>query len=185
VFGGRFQKMDSLLAAAATAFFNTQLSFHLPEKAGSMPIFDCRSFVVPNLLEAYHCFLWRQQDCRKNAISMTAQAHFSHKTLQGLNGPQMIQRLKDEYDLDFDTMPACFRLGTFARRLKVLKTLPLETVEKLKAIDRDFDPTMTVERSEVQTMSVNIRDLENPVEHLFKGSPPSFRADAGSVRDEG
>jgi hypothetical protein len=50
--GGRFQKLTSILAAMATAFFNRQLAQALPEKAERLPIFDCRAWVVPSLEEA-------------------------------------------------------------------------------------------------------------------------------------
>ena len=72
-FDGRFQKMESLLASYATAFFNKKLAEFLPEKEDELPTFDARAFVVPNLMEAYHALLWRQQDATKNAISMAAQ----------------------------------------------------------------------------------------------------------------
>lgn len=73
-FDGRFQKMESLLASYATAFFNKKLAEFLPEKEDELPTFDARAFVVPNLMEAYHALLWRQQDATKNAISMAAQS---------------------------------------------------------------------------------------------------------------
>lgn len=171
VFDGRFQKLDSLLAATATAFFNSRLSSCLPTKATELPIFDCRSFVVPNLLEAYHCFLWRQQDCRKNAISMVAQSMFSHKSLQGMNGLQMIQRIKNEKGIDFESYSARHRLGTFVRRVKSLQPLSSETIEKLSRIGRPFDPAAKVERSSLEMLSMELRTLEDPIGYLFKGSP--------------
>lgn len=182
VFDGRFQKMDSLLAAYASAIFNRDLQTFIPEKGACTEIFDCRSFVVPNLLEAYHAVLWRQQDCTKNSISMAAQSLFSHKSLQGMSGPQMIQRMADEKRTDFDMFPIEFRLGTFARRVKVVKPLSDETIAKLQNIGRNFDPAQAVERSETQFLSFSLRDLDNPVEFLFKGSTPMFKADSGSFK---
>jgi tRNA(His) 5'-end guanylyltransferase len=182
VFDGRFQKMDSLLAAYASSIFNRELQTFIPEKGACTEIFDCRSFVVPNLLEAYHAVLWRQQDCTKNAISMAAQSMFSHKSLQGMSGPQMIERMADEKRTDFDIFPIEFRLGTFARRVKVVKPLSDETIAKLQNIGRNFDPATAVERSETQYLSFALRDLDNPVEFLFKGCPPMFKADSGGFK---
>lgn len=181
VFDGRFQKMDSLLAAYASSIFNRELQTFIPEKGACTEIFDCRSFVVPNLLEAYHAILWRQQDCTKNAISMAAQSMFSHKSLQGLNGQTMIAKMWADKGVQFDQFPAEFRLGTFARRVKVVKPLSAETIEKLKNIGRGFDPAQAIERSEIQFSSFLLRELENPVEFLFKGAPGMFRAEAGTI----
>ena len=183
VFDGRFQKMDSLLAAYASSVFNRELQTFIPEKGACTEIFDCRSFVVPNLLEAYHAVLWRQQDCTKNAISMAAQSLFSHKSLQGMNGPSMIERMQVERGISFAVdYPIEFRIGTFARRVKVKRPFDAETIEKLRAIGRGFDPAQEVERSETQFLSFLLRDLDNPVEFLFKGCPPMFKADAGSFQ---
>jgi hypothetical protein len=173
--------MDSLLAAYASSVFNRELQSFILERGGTTEIFDCRSFVVPNLLEAYHAVLWRQQDCTKNAISMAAQSMFSHKSLQGMSGPQMIERMSYEKNTDFDLFPIEFRLGTFARRVKRFAQLSTETIEKLKNIGRNFDPATEVERSETQYLSFLLRDLEDPVGFLFKGALPSFKADAGNI----
>ena len=178
VFDGRFQKMDSLLAASASVYFNRQLDFYLPEKAALelMPIFDCRAFVVPNLLEAYHCFLWRQQDCTMNAISTAAQSMFSHKSLQGMSGPQMIERMHEERKVVFDFLDDRFRLGTFARRTKVLMPMAPEVVEKLHLLGKPVDSTKLVERSVIETCSVPLRDLEDPIGFLFKGGSAATKA---------
>lgn len=184
VFDGRFQKMDSLLAAYASSVFNRELQTYIPEKGASTEIFDCRSWVVPNLLEAYHSILWRQQDCTKNAISMAAQSIFSHKFLQGMNGPTMVAKMWSDRGVEFEKFPSEFRLGTFARRVKVVKPLPPETIEKLKMIGRNFDPAQAVERSEIQMVSLPLRELEDPIGFLFKGAAATFRAATGSVQDD-
>lgn len=174
VFDGRFQKMDSLLAAYASSIFNRDLETFIREKGACTEIFDCRSFAVPNLLEAYHSILWRQQDCAKNAISMAAQALFSHKSLQGMKGHEMIKRLKDEAGVEFSSYPPEFRNGSFARRVKVMKPMDDDLLKKLSA-KGVMMPTAAIERSELQFLSVSLKDLENPVEHLFKSAPPSFK----------
>ena len=42
-----------------TAFFNTHLAAAIPERAGTMALFDCRVWSVPNKDEAANMFLWR------------------------------------------------------------------------------------------------------------------------------
>lgn len=175
-FDGRLQKMDSLLAAAGTAKFNQELETFVPEKAAELPIFDCRTFVVPNLLEAYHSILWRQQDCTKNAISMAAQSMFSHKSLQGQNSSVMQERMFAEKGVNFNNYPAFFRRGTFARRVKVMKPLPASTIEKLKSIGRADWSTEPCERSEIQVCNAWLQRMEDPISFLFKGGPERYKA---------
>jgi tRNA(His) 5'-end guanylyltransferase len=157
-FAGRFQKMESLLAAYATAFFNTHLSFHLPEKAGAMPVFDARAFVVPNEREAYHTVLWRQQDCTKNAISMAAQSMFSHKSLQGLHGPEMQERMWKEKGVNFNDYPAAFKRGTFVSRAKVLRVLDEAELARIPEAHR---PTGPVERTETKVRDIWLAKEDN------------------------
>lgn len=178
-FDGRFQKMESLIASFATAKFNQLLPKYLPEKADLLPIFDCRAFVVPNLLEAYHTFLWRQQDCTKNAISMAAQTYFSHKSLQGQNGSVMQERLWHDAGINFNEYPAFFRRGTFARRVKILKPLDAETVSKLEALGRPFS-NEPAERSEIQVSHGWLSKLEDPISYLFKSGAETYQAASGT-----
>lgn len=167
-FSGRFQKLDSVLAGYASAYFNKQLPFHLPEKADQVPCFDCRSFVVPSLQEAYHSFLWRQQDCTKNAISMAAQALFSHKSLIGLNGKMMQERMWAERQINFNDYPAFFKRGTFVRRVKEERVL---TAEQLAKIPEQHRPTGPVERSFIDRVDIWLSKQESGVDVLFKGAP--------------
>ena len=174
-FSGRFQKLDSLLASFATAKFNQILETYIPEKGAELPTFDCRSFVVPNLLEAYHSFLWRQQDCTKNAISMAAQSMFSHRRLQGLHGPQMQELMFKEHGVNFNDYPAFFKRGTFARRIKVMKPLEQASIDKIVAVGKPI-PTI-VERSEIQQSTAWLTKLEDPISFLFKGGQETYKAD--------
>jgi len=167
-FMGRFQKMDSLLAAFATAFFNQQLPFHLPSKVGQLPTFDCRSFVVPTLQEAYHCVLWRQQDATKNAISMAAQSMFSHKELQGKHGPQMQEMMWKFKGVNFNDYPPFFKRGVFARRVREARMLTPEQLAKVPAKHR---PTGPVERSFIDAVDIWLSKQPDGVAALFHGAP--------------
>lgn len=166
-FLGRFQKMDSLLAAFATAFFCSELAARIPEKAGYLATFDCRSFVVPTLQEAYHCFLWRQQDATKNAISMAAQSMFSHKSLQGLHGPQMQEKMWAEKGVNFNDYPAFFKRGMFARRVREERVL---TDEQLSRIPEQHRPTGPVVRSFIDAVDIWLTKQPDAVATLFYGA---------------
>lgn len=168
-FDGRFQKMESLLAAYATAFFNKNLVPYLPEKANEMPIFDARAFVVPNLMEAYHALLWRQQDATKNAISMAAQSMFSHKALQKKNGAEMQEMMFQSHGINFNDYPSFFKRGTFARRVKRERML---TEVELANIAEDYRPTGPVVRTSVEAVDIWLSRQVEPLNVLFFDAEP-------------
>jgi tRNA(His) 5'-end guanylyltransferase len=170
-FNGRFQKLESLTAAFTTAYFNRQLPAVLPEKGAALPIFDSRAFVVPTIEEAYHVFLWRQQDATKNAISMAAHTYFSHRSLQGAHGPEMQERLFKEKGINFNDYPSFFRRGTFVKRQKVVKPIDSELVNKLTAKGVPV-PTGPIERTVLTVFDCWLSREEDPVSILFGDGMP-------------
>lgn len=168
-FNGRFQKLESVLAGYASAYFSAQLQTdRIPEKKGHVECFDCRAFVVPSLLEAYHSFLWRQQDATKNAISMAAQSMFPHKSLIGLNGKMMQEKMWVEKQVNFNDYPYFFKRGTFVRRSKYSRQL---NEDELALIPSKYWPAGPVERSFIDRLDIWLSKQEAPVDVLFKGAP--------------
>jgi tRNA(His) guanylyltransferase len=86
LFGGRTQKLTSVLAAMATAKFNQEVLKRMPDRAELLPVFDARVFNMPNHDEMVNCVLFRALDCVKNSITMAASAYYSHKELHGKSG---------------------------------------------------------------------------------------------------
>ena len=169
-FDGRFQKLESLTAAFASVMFNFHVAELLPEKSAFPAIFDSRAFVVPTIKEAYHAILWRQQDATKNAISMAAHVYFSHKSLQGQDGPTMQERLWSEKGVNFNDYPAFFKRGVFVKRHKVLKTLLPSELERIPEAHR---PTGPVERTVVEPMDVWLSKEADPMAILFGDAMPT------------
>lgn len=60
-YGRKVRKIVSLLAGAASARFSLEL--------GCVVKFDCRVAAVPNVQTAVDEFLWRQEDCNRNALN--------------------------------------------------------------------------------------------------------------------
>jgi tRNA(His) 5'-end guanylyltransferase len=168
-FDGRFQKLESLTASYAAAVFNVNIEAFLVEKAGQLATFDSRAFVVPTLREAYHAFLWRQQDAVKNAISMAAHTYFSHKSLQGLHGNEMQEKLFQEKGINFNDYPAFFKRGTFVKRHKVLKEL--SQIELLQ-IPEQHRPTGPVTRTVLTKFDCWLSREEDPLSILFGDEMP-------------
>lgn len=162
-FDGRLQKIETLTASFASVYFNKHLRNYLPQKADELPIFDSRAFAVPNVQEAYHSLLWRQQDCTKNAISMAAQSMYKQSELQGKNGSEL-QEMMFQKGVNFNDYPFFFKRGTFARREGVERELSYAELQKIPA---EYRPTGPVVRSEIVTHDYWLSKLPNPIETLF------------------
>lgn len=77
-YDGNIQKITSISAALATAYFNK-----IRDKQGvaKLAFFDSRVFTIPDRMEVENYFIWRQNDCVRNSISMLAQSLYAHKDL--------------------------------------------------------------------------------------------------------
>lgn len=125
LFSGRVQKLVSIVSSVATAKFN-QLCFvrggdYRYRAMEMLPSFDARIFQPqsraedPVNMELINAFLWREQDCRKNSVSMAAHSMFSHKSLQGKDRHEMVA-LMQEANFDYDMLPDYFKKGTYLKR---------------------------------------------------------------------
>lgn len=123
-FDNNLQKLVSVSSSIFTAKFNqlrtlrilksTELSeYEKYAKIESMKlaVFDSRVWSISDPVEVYNAFVWRQQDCTKNAISMAASAVFSHKELHKLNGNQKQEKLFSEKGINFNDYPTDTKRG--------------------------------------------------------------------------
>lgn len=107
-FDKNLQKLVSVSSSMASAWFNR---FFKTEGKGKKPaFFDSRVFVLP-INEVVNYFIWRQNDATKNSVSMVAQHHFSHKSLQGLKSAQMQERLFSEKGINWNDLPVWQKRG--------------------------------------------------------------------------
>ncbi len=172
-FGGRVQKLASVMAGIASVEFlkSIQNIPDLAHYADRSPHFDCRIVQLPTEVEAANMMLWREMDATKNAISMAAQAEFSSRMLECVNGVQKISMLKDK-GIEFDDYPDFFKRGTWVRRTTVLKTL---TDEELAGIPDEYrpDPGHLFTRSEVKVIDMpSFRTVTNRVGVVFNQEDP-------------
>lgn len=159
-FDGRVQKLESVLASMAGAFFvqdilekayvtyasnksglyseEAQAIFDLKLRVLKYtPCFDCRVFNVPSMDELANCFLWRENDAIKNSISGMALNFYSHNELQNKNSDEKIHMMRMKgYCFYEDTDPAFMR-GTFYHRENYLKDLTDEEVAKIPEKQRE------------------------------------------------
>lgn len=114
-FDGNVQKLCSVSASIMTACFNDR---RLERPRPSVPAtFDARVFTIPDRTEVINYFLWRQRDCVRNSIMSTAQAHFGHKWLHGLNTDQIQDLLWKEAGINWNDQPDGFKRGRVIQRV--------------------------------------------------------------------
>lgn len=99
-FDGNLQKMCSVSSSMMTAEFNRHRLVRAcgiesgdKYKKTKLAYFDSRVFTIPDRTEVMNYFVWRNQDCSRNSVSMLAQQHFSHGELQSKNTPEMHEML--------------------------------------------------------------------------------------------
>lgn len=128
-FSFRLCKMQSLIAAMATAKFNQMYAKMAYDYRGyglkkfdmkEYPTctFDCKVWTVPNANDAYAWFLYRQNDCIKNSKSQTAQTYIPHKGLVGLNADEMIAKCKEVAGVDWYKYPNDRRFGRIIKKVE-------------------------------------------------------------------
>lgn len=113
-FDGNLQKMVSVAASLMTGYFNqtsTCATLSNPRTA----FFDCRAFQIPDPVEVENYFLWRQNDWKRNSVSMVAQSLYSHKQLHGKCIKEMLEMIAQK-DVDYESFPEYLRFGTLITR---------------------------------------------------------------------
>lgn len=90
-FGGKVQKIVSVAAGYASAYWNQLREDYNTDLA----VFDARVFTLPLVEEVKNYLVWRQADAQRNAIFLAANSVYSHKELYGKSFSQKRQMLLD------------------------------------------------------------------------------------------
>jgi hypothetical protein len=98
LFGGKKEKIVSILASMATAYFNlvrySELGLDIRPAN-----FDCRVFAVPSESEAINYLLWRYRDATRNSILSFSQCEFGKKKIWGFNISQLLDRINNNDEI--------------------------------------------------------------------------------------
>lgn len=183
-FDGRLHQFDSVLASFATVFFNKNLAKYLPEKKDELPLFDCQTFVVPNLMEAYNELLWRQQDAAKSAISMAARSMFTPSQLQHKSVLEMREMMFGKRGINFDDYPSFFKRGLFARRVNATRPPDAEPSNKIRGRSRSERECPALDDSSVEVVDIWLSKQVDPVRVVFYGDPVAAVAEKASILEE-
>ena len=130
VFDFRMCKMQSIIAAYATSYFNRAYQNLLiknsktfddfKEKFNNAPLFefDAKVWTVPDESEAYKWMLYRQNDCIRNSKSQAAQTYLSHNQLMKKNTEEQIELLYQEKGIKWSDYPADQKFGRLVHKIK-------------------------------------------------------------------
>ncbi len=174
MFNRRIFKLTSVLAGMASSKFAILgMSVWSERVMRQTPCFDARVYCLPSEVELANCFLWREQDASKNAISMAAQAQYSHKELHQKSGPDKRAMLLEK-GIDFEAYPAFFRRGRYLRR--ELRMVPLPEEARLRIPDGKRPPAgHLVQRSSIEVADLPpLGSLTNRCDVLFRGALPEW-----------
>jgi tRNA(His) 5'-end guanylyltransferase len=166
LFGGRFQKLHSVLAAHASALF-ARIAMANALRADrnwphSLPTFDCRVWQVPDLDTALDALIWREDDATKNSVAMLAQAHFSHKELHCKDRHDMLDMLHAK-GVNWNAQPTHFKRGIYIKNRVVHRPLTEEERSHIPAKHQP-PPNTVVARGETFVVDLEpIRSLDRAV----------------------
>lgn len=176
-FGGKIHKWHSVLASMVTCAFVQGVVQHFPNAAELltlMPQFDCRVMQVPNLHELANCFLWRNLDAQKNAISQAAHVHLGHAACDHKNSAEKLMMLREQ-GVQFDAYPAQFQRGAFVRKQHVKKPFDAQAWASIPIQHRPPLGELIL-RSEIMPFDLPPLNLiTNRPEVLFRGAQPELK----------
>jgi tRNA(His) 5'-end guanylyltransferase len=138
-FDGNIQKIASISASMATAYFNEYINKDdvalalrvFDGKERLRAFFDSRVFTIPDRGEVINCFLWRQQDAVRNSVSMVAQSLYPHKELMNKNQSDM-QEMCWQKGVNWNNIPDGWKRGRMIIKDEVEKSVTEEVGESLK-----------------------------------------------------
>lgn len=132
VFDGKVQKLCSISASKMTAAFNKTMlrllaSFkYKPEEimeklvtgdfAEIDAVFDARVFVIPDIREVANYFVWRQQDCTRNSVSMAAHALLGHSATMNKSSSEKQEMLFQEKGINWNDYAPKYKRGTVIKK---------------------------------------------------------------------
>ena len=173
MFGGRIQKIVSILSSYCSVYFNKKIENSIPELKNKMAFFDCKIWNIPNREEAVNFLIQREQDATKNSVSMAARAYYSHNDILDLKREQMMDLLMAK-NINWNDYPDFFKRGTYIQRVHTTRKFSADELEKLPAKHKArTNPDLEVERNEIRVVKMPpLAKVLNKVGVIFNGEEP-------------
>lgn len=159
-FDYRQNKLESISASMATAFFN-ELTKSIPEFEVGTAFFDARAFNIPEN-DVVNYFIWRQQDAERNSIQTYGRTVFSHKQLLNKSNRQVIQML-DEASKPWQWLDTWKKRGTCWVGTHVPRGVVSTAYSNTNAqtgLDEEI-PIFTVDRQYINEALTRIKEQEH------------------------
>eukprot|EP01080_Neovahlkampfia_damariscottae_P000368 gene368-6782_t len=130
---GRIQKISSLFSSYFTIYFNKNLNENLnkfkdyktfediKKNINKGAAFDARVFNLENEDLAFKNIIWRSKhDCVRNSKHLLGCMYFSQKYLNNLNPNEIIRRVKEQYNVDWNDFPSQFKYG-YMKKMDIIQ----------------------------------------------------------------
>lgn len=157
LFGGRVQKLVSVVASMATAYFNEYMRFYMPT-VNNLAFFDARVFTVPTLQEAINAVYWRAIDAKRNSVSSAFRWNHGHKEMMNKAVPEMLAYMQ-EHNTPWESYSVRHRFGTYIIPNLVSKVLDEGTRLKIPEHKRPLEGTVFI-RKEYLTKHYDITNMD-------------------------
>ena len=117
-FNGNVQKMVSVSASMASAYFNNIVVQNRIKKVFKfkevedlkLAFFDARVWTMSDPIEVENNLIWRQKDAVRNSISMHAQSLYSHEELKHKSQSNMLDMIHEKGE-NWNKMDPGFKRG--------------------------------------------------------------------------
>lgn len=147
-FNGGVQKIVSVAASMATAFFNREFSKIPNAQLWDKPaMFDARVYNIPEK-EVANYFVWRQNDASRNSIQMLGHFYFSQKQMHGKNNSEVQDMLMLEKKTNWNDIDSWKKRGTCVVRDPESGTVLLDEEVPIFTKDRDYINKLLVAEEE-------------------------------------
>ena len=148
IFGGRTQKIASLVSSFATVRFNywfkkiaiemsaiyVDIDINKYSTKFDRAYFDARAFGVEDEKMVFNSFLFRTKDCLRNSKQQFARTYCSHKELLGKKAEEQIEFCKEKTGYDWNTLPDHLKYGIFIKRALYKKQMDSCVVHRSKFV---------------------------------------------------
>ena len=150
-YGGKLQKIVSLLAASATIAFNEAAKRHLPAhvRQAGPAMFDARVFAVPGRREACTALDERRRDTWRNAVQSVGHWRYGHRAMMGVKTAEIARRLEED-GVGMDCWNPCHVQGVAIAKKRVRRAYRSDEIEQLpRKHEARSNHELKVERTEM------------------------------------
>jgi tRNA(His) guanylyltransferase len=131
---GRLQKIASVAAGLASAWFTAWSGRLWPDGERVPASFDARAFVLPRE-DVHNYFVWRQQDATRNSVQALARSIYSHRDCTDRDGAAL-QEMCFQAGHNWNDLPIPQRRGRCIVRRASVRSQPHPITNEVVSVER-------------------------------------------------